>query len=367
MILEKEKIWTIYLEMAILYNKILNSSLGQNGLLYLKSRGFDVDFINKYMIGYVPENHNNLFIYNELLLNQKKYNIVDLLDSHAVTLLKEHAQIVDFFSQKRIIFPIFVSNNIVGFSSRTIIDDVSPKYKILTSDKIIPYNVNTINTSQVLYITEGVIDCLSLCKMGYNTIGLFGTGGLSKENVSYLKDHKNKIIILFDSEDNPATARALKRTASILRWAGHKDIYAKYLPRFGMPKMDVNQLMLSFGLHSSNLLISSLKEEPIDIFEENKPTTYSRSSANKLDILDVISKFVTSFIEEGHGKYRCLCPFPDHNDTKPSFIILRDENKNYFKCYGCSRYGGPIRFLMDYFNVNNVDDALAKYKNFGGN
>ena len=49
------------------------------------------------------------------------------------------------------------------------------------------------------------------------------------------------------------------------------------------------------------------------------------------------------------------CPFPDHEDKKPSFQIHRPGTR--WTCYGCGRSGGSIDFVKEY---NKMDFITAK-------
>lgn len=61
------------------------------------------------------------------------------------------------------------------------------------------------------------------------------------------------------------------------------------------------------------------------------------SSINDLDIVQVISQFVT--LDKSN---KACCPF--HNEKSPSFSV---NPKGFFKCFGCGEGGaGPISFLM---------------------
>jgi DNA primase len=43
-------------------------------------------------------------------------------------------------------------------------------------------------------------------------------------------------------------------------------------------------------------------------------------------------------------RIQICCPFPDHNDSSPSFSLFED---NGFKCYGCGKQGnGAVDFLI---------------------
>lgn len=58
------------------------------------------------------------------------------------------------------------------------------------------------------------------------------------------------------------------------------------------------------------------------------------------------------------------CPFPDHSDNKPSFIVY---NSGY-KCYGCNRRGNYWQYLKERRNMNDTEIRKylkhKKFKNF---
>jgi DNA primase len=57
----------------------------------------------------------------------------------------------------------------------------------------------------------------------------------------------------------------------------------------------------------------------------------------------------SSFKKNGKG-YVCRCPFPDHEDSTPSFVVTPKEN--LFHCFGCNRGGDIFKFDELYFNLD---------------
>jgi len=54
-----------------------------------------------------------------------------------------------------------------------------------------------------------------------------------------------------------------------------------------------------------------------------------------------------------------ICPLPSHNDTKPSFRILKADNDVWiWHCLGCGAKGTIIDFCMDYYGLNSAAEAV---------
>lgn len=69
-----------------------------------------------------------------------------------------------------------------------------------------------------------------------------------------------------------------------------------------------------------------------------------------IDLKTYIEKFAgTTFKKNGKG-YVCRCPFPDHEDKTPSFIVTPSEK--LWNCFGCNRGGDIFEFGRIYFNLD---------------
>jgi len=45
-------------------------------------------------------------------------------------------------------------------------------------------------------------------------------------------------------------------------------------------------------------------------------------------------------------RWKYLCPFPDHQETKPSFVVFKNEEIEKFWCFGCSRGISLVQLMM---------------------
>ncbi len=81
---------------------------------------------------------------------------------------------------------------------------------------------------------------------------------------------------------------------------------------------------------------------------------------NTIDLKAYIAKSTgSSFKKNGKG-YVCRCPFPDHEDRTPSFIVTPSEN--LFNCFGCNRGGDIFQFDHLYFNLD-FTESVKKHEN----
>jgi DNA primase len=81
-----------------------------------------------------------------------------------------------------------------------------------------------------------------------------------------------------------------------------------------------------------------------------------------------LSNFVKNFsklIPAGKDRYKGNCPF--HKEKTPSFYI--DDEKKYFKCFGCNEAGDIIKFTSKIKNLefNDAINFLKEYYNFNYN
>lgn len=67
-----------------------------------------------------------------------------------------------------------------------------------------------------------------------------------------------------------------------------------------------------------------------------------------IDIVDLVGRYTK--LKKAGVNYKTLCPFPGHNESTPSFVVSPAKQIGY--CFGCHKWGGPVKFLMD---IENCD------------
>ncbi len=69
------------------------------------------------------------------------------------------------------------------------------------------------------------------------------------------------------------------------------------------------------------------------------------------DIVEVVGGYIP--LKRAGAVFKALCPF--HQERTPSFSV--NPQRQIFKCFGCGAGGGPIRFVMQYENLDFVSAA----------
>ena len=87
------------------------------------------------------------------------------------------------------------------------------------------------------------------------------------------------------------------------------------------------------------------------------PEDFINEVRNSVNIVDVISQYVS--LEKKGKDYIGLCPF--HQEKTPSFTV--NEEKQFFKCFGCGKGGNVYKFLMYKDNLT-FPESIEQVANF---
>lgn len=195
------------------YSKALYSSEGKEALNYLYSRGIKDNEIEKFQIGYSVGDNSFL----ERLRETKNLKSQTLINS-GLFILKNGTLKEKFY--KRIVFPIQDNlGKIIAFTARKLPDnEYGPKYLNSPETKIYQkrntlygmYQAKaSIKKEDICIIVEGQTDVIALHRAGYtNTCAPLGTG-LTKEQLTLIKNYTDNILFIFDTDS--AGQAALER------------------------------------------------------------------------------------------------------------------------------------------------------------
>ncbi|MDR0726624.1 MAG: DNA primase [Rickettsiales bacterium] len=233
-IAREENYFTISDAAAKTYQQKLFEPEGAAALKYIKKRGFSLDTIKKYRLGYAPKNN----------IIAAKFTNTPAANLMATGLVRQgNYGPYDFFRDK-LMFPIFnPRGQIVAFSGRSL-DGSEPKY-INTSDTEMFHKRNTvfglnfardaIHRNNRSIVVEGQIDAIQMQVHGFGeTVAPLGTA-LTEEHIAILCKLNRNITFAFDGDTagQKAAARACGIVMSFVR--DNSDIRFAFMPKGADP------------------------------------------------------------------------------------------------------------------------------------
>ena len=191
---------------AEFFHKQLYSQNGKIAQAYYNKRGFSLDLIKEFALGYSLDTWDALK--NELL--KQNFPETSLIDAGLLIENEEKQSSYDRF-RGRAIFPIHdYMGRVIGFGARQLEDDKS-QAKYINSPQTIIYDKSTtlyglfqgkneLRAKKYAILAEGYADVLSLHQAGYkNAIASSGTS-LTEEQLRNLSRYCKKVYIAYDSD-----------------------------------------------------------------------------------------------------------------------------------------------------------------------
>lgn len=185
---------------------LLNTDDGKAiALSYLTERGFRRDVIDKFQIGYNPDQRDALT--KALLANQ--FN-PELLPKTGLVSIRNEQDLVDNY-RGRIIFPIHGNTGkIIGFGARVIgKSDRGPKYintpenEIYSKSKILYgsyFAKSAIDKADECLLVEGYTDVVSLHQAGIENVVASGGTSLTTDQLRLIKKYTSNLTIIYDGD-----------------------------------------------------------------------------------------------------------------------------------------------------------------------
>ncbi len=186
-------------------DQLHNSQQGKAiGLSYFKERGFREDIIEKFQLGYSPDEWD-AFTSKAL---KEGYNI-DFLEKSGLTILKESKHFDRF--KGRVMFPIHnLSGRVLGFGGRILKTDPkaakylnSPESEIYHKSNVlygIYFAKKAINQEENCYLVEGYTDVISLHQSGVENVVASSGTSLTEGQIRLIKRFTENITILYDGD-----------------------------------------------------------------------------------------------------------------------------------------------------------------------
>jgi len=174
------------------------------GLSYLKERGFREDVIEKFQLGYSPEQKDAFT--KTAVANQ--FNPELLVKSGLV--VNRYDQLQDNY-RNRIIFPVHnQSGKVIGFGARVIKNtDKAPKYintpenELYIKSKILYgsyFARQAIDKNDECLLVEGYTDVISLHQAGIENVVASGGTSLTVDQLRLIKKYSSNLTIIYDGD-----------------------------------------------------------------------------------------------------------------------------------------------------------------------
>jgi DNA primase len=185
--------------------QLKDSEEGQQiALTYLKERGFDDATINKFQLGYCPNQRDSFS--REAVKNQYS---PDLLKRSGLCVERD-GELVDNY-RGRIIFPIHnQSGKIIGFGARVIgSNDRAPKYintpenELYVKSRILYgsyFARQTIDRLDECFLVEGYTDVTAMHQAGIENVVASGGTSLTTDQLRLIKKYTNNLTIIYDGD-----------------------------------------------------------------------------------------------------------------------------------------------------------------------
>lgn len=186
-------------------HSLLETEHGKDiGLSYLQHRGFNLDIINKFQLGFSPE-EKNAFAKEAI---EKQFNQDLLIKSGLV--VSRYDELLDNY-RGRIIFPIHSNTGkVIGFGARIIkSNDKAPKYintpenEIYIKSRILYgsyFARQAISRQDECLLVEGYTDVISLHQAGIENVVASGGTSLTQDQLRLIKKSTNNLTIIYDGD-----------------------------------------------------------------------------------------------------------------------------------------------------------------------
>lgn len=197
------------------YECLMKTDQGETAREYLKKRGFTIDTIKKYGLGFAP-NSGTAFLDAALKIG---LNEAYLHEAGLLKMRQDGQSAYDAF-RDRVMFPIFnPSGKVIAFGGRILKDNVkapkyinSPQTKVYNKSETL-YGIhvakNEIRKEKEAILVEGYTDVLSLHQAGLrNAISTSGTS-LTPDQMRVLHRYGETLLFIYDS-DNAGQAAMLR-------------------------------------------------------------------------------------------------------------------------------------------------------------
>ena len=326
------------------FRKYLFSTKGSIALSYLRDRGLSLEIIKEFQLGFSPSRPDDLTNF----LKSQGYN-EQFIEKSGLAFKPENKPLVDRF-RNRIMFPISdSSNNIVAFGGRSLNTAYGAKYINSSETKIFKkgsllFNLKNAQKSKKndpLIVVEGYMDVISLANNSIkNAVAPLGTS-MTKEQLQLIWRACEEPILLLDGDNagKLATSRAVDLALPLISY--NQTLRIANLPT----NYDPDDLLKQHGKDALKDVIENSQTLSEFIFtnEKSQRKIDSPERLRKLHVeltrkIQKIKDFSLKkmFLAEMNDKIR-KTQYPSQTDTKRSSSPMLGDNKINIKKKTMSR------------------------------
>ena len=380
-------------------NTLLKTDEGKAiGLSYFKERGFTLETIEKFQLGFSPDSWD---IFSKEALG-KGYQL-EFLEKTGLTIRREDGSLFDRF-KGRVMFPIHsMSGRVLGFGGRILTNDKkaakylnSPESDIYHKSKVlygIYYAKQTIAKLDNCYLVEGYTDVIQFNQSGIENVVASSGTALTPDQIRLVSRLTNNMTVLFDGD--AAGMRAAVRGIDLILEAGMNvkvvtfpdgddpDSFAKKTSNDDL-KIYLQENAIDFIQFKANLIMNEAKNDPIKkaeairdmvnsiakISDRIKREIYIQECSRIMDISEevlynTLAQISKKELTEANKKF---------TEEKKVFEVLRNNDiLQHTKIdiqYELEQkiieilllYGNKIEEFEDTFLVENEEGALVEFK-----
>lgn len=310
------------------YHYVLSTSAGEEGKKYLLNRNITHEMIDYFSLGFSPFN-------GELTIKQlrSKGNDVDTLEKAGI-LIHDRNSFSDRF-KNRVIFPLFNEfNEIVGYSSRRIVNNDEAKYVNSPSSQLfnksnVLYNYQNAQYEAkkvgYCYVVEGFMDVFSLYHAGIRScVAIMGTA-FTKNHAKLLKRLGVEIRLCLDGDE--AGMHGMMNMCSIL----DSELIEYRIVDYQQDKRDPDEIFNQDGKDKLLALLNRLLKKNDFIIRYLK---------NKFDLTSIDGK------KEFVGSLSKIVSFSNEIEAEAFFQEIASLTRI------------NITTLKNQFNINNGEEIL---------
>ncbi len=132
--------------------------------------------------------------YEEMSALLEKEFDLELLQAAGLFNDKDHLR----FYKHRLIVPYYQEKTVKYFQARAIDSLVVPKELNPSGTIPIPYNIDAVKTSALVYLCEGVVDTITLIEQGFPAVGVPGANNFKPEWAEYFEG--KRVFSVFDAD-----------------------------------------------------------------------------------------------------------------------------------------------------------------------